>query len=363
MFSYTPKFLNRLRILARLIYDKKDVLIIGAGPAGVFTAEKILAENPRAHITMFEKRNAPFGLLRYGVAPDNIEIKKYIEKLKPTLKKISLFLSRSFKLTYSNLLRFSKHYKYVILATGAEQAVTHNVIDDSVITGDMFFNFYNGNRDMNECTFLEKMKKAESISIIGSGNVTLDVARIISMGDYRNFDFSPQVTNILSEINPRTINIVTRSSPEMTKFTIPELKNLRDKSKYKIFIENTINADNEVDMSKIQTKKIDFFTNLGLPKPNTTIDKKILFRFSKDTNDWKDDFVIKCLGFRQNDQHRIYTTKYGRSLKSGTRNNISPFDNVFSVGWANTGASGNISQMILDVSSFIKNKVISNIIT
>lgn len=45
--------------------------IIGAGPAGLSLAARILKLVPSARINIFEKRNAPYGLARYGVAPDH----------------------------------------------------------------------------------------------------------------------------------------------------------------------------------------------------------------------------------------------------------------------------------------------------
>lgn len=53
--------------------------IIGAGPAGLYLAEKIAFNNKNAIVHIFEKRNRPFGLINYGVAPDMLSVKVTFE--------------------------------------------------------------------------------------------------------------------------------------------------------------------------------------------------------------------------------------------------------------------------------------------
>ena len=49
--------------------------VIGSGPAGFYAAARILQKSDTAHVDMFEKLPVPFGLVRYGVAPDHPEVK------------------------------------------------------------------------------------------------------------------------------------------------------------------------------------------------------------------------------------------------------------------------------------------------
>jgi cation diffusion facilitator CzcD-associated flavoprotein CzcO len=52
--------------------------IVGAGPAGIFTADKLLRRFPQIQIDWIEKNQSPYGLLRYGVAPDHPELKVWL---------------------------------------------------------------------------------------------------------------------------------------------------------------------------------------------------------------------------------------------------------------------------------------------
>lgn len=56
------------------------IAIIGSGPAGLYSAKNLVKHIPNAFIDIFEKLPAPYGLLRYGVAPDHIEIKNVINE-------------------------------------------------------------------------------------------------------------------------------------------------------------------------------------------------------------------------------------------------------------------------------------------
>lgn len=55
--------------------------IVGGGPAGFYTAKKILEEQNDAEVHIFEKLPFPFGLIRYGVAPDHQAMKKATKDL------------------------------------------------------------------------------------------------------------------------------------------------------------------------------------------------------------------------------------------------------------------------------------------
>lgn len=49
--------------------------IIGSGPAGFYAAARIIQKSDDAIVDMYEQLPAPFGLVRYGVAPDHPEVK------------------------------------------------------------------------------------------------------------------------------------------------------------------------------------------------------------------------------------------------------------------------------------------------
>jgi adrenodoxin-NADP+ reductase len=51
------------------------VAVVGSGPAGFYAAYRLLAKQEDTIVDMYEKLPVPFGLARYGVAPDHPEVK------------------------------------------------------------------------------------------------------------------------------------------------------------------------------------------------------------------------------------------------------------------------------------------------
>lgn len=54
--------------------NQLNACIVGSGPSGFYTAKYLLKENKNIHVSMLEKLPTPFGLVRYGVAPDHQEV-------------------------------------------------------------------------------------------------------------------------------------------------------------------------------------------------------------------------------------------------------------------------------------------------
>ncbi|MFN2176723.1 MAG: FAD/NAD(P)-binding protein, partial [Anaerolineales bacterium] len=64
------------------------VAIIGAGPAGFYTAEHLLNHKDlNIEIDLFDRLPTPYGLVRGGVAPDHQKIKSVTKVYDRTAKK------------------------------------------------------------------------------------------------------------------------------------------------------------------------------------------------------------------------------------------------------------------------------------
>ncbi|RUP45030.1 hypothetical protein BC936DRAFT_148709 [Jimgerdemannia flammicorona] len=63
---------------AAAAFDSFRLAVIGSGPAGFYTAHKVLKEIPNAFIDMYEALPVPHGLVRFGVAPDHPEVKVWL---------------------------------------------------------------------------------------------------------------------------------------------------------------------------------------------------------------------------------------------------------------------------------------------
>jgi ferredoxin/flavodoxin---NADP+ reductase len=161
--------------------SKLRLAVIGAGPAGIYASDLILkAERDfEVSIDLFDSLPAPYGLVRYGVAPDHPRIKGIIKALYEVLDRgdIRFFGNVSYG-TDITMADLKKHYNAVIFATGAIRDAELDIpgadLDGSYGAAD-FVNWYDAHPDFPTQWPLE----AKEIAVIGNGNVALDVARML----------------------------------------------------------------------------------------------------------------------------------------------------------------------------------------
>jgi ferredoxin--NADP+ reductase len=61
------------------------VAVIGAGPAGIYATDTLMKSGTPCTVDVFDRLPAPFGLIRYGVAPDHPRIKQIVHALRRVL--------------------------------------------------------------------------------------------------------------------------------------------------------------------------------------------------------------------------------------------------------------------------------------
>jgi ferredoxin--NADP+ reductase len=156
------------------------VAIVGAGPAGIYAGNILKNQHPEVTIDLFDSLPAPYGLIRYGVAPDHPRIKGIVNSLHEMLAEGSI---RFFgNVTFGRDLTIDdvrEHYHAVIFATGAikdaELRIPGVDLDGSYGAAD-FVSWYDGHPDYPRTWPLE----AEQVAVLGNGNVALDVARMLA---------------------------------------------------------------------------------------------------------------------------------------------------------------------------------------
>ena len=162
------------------------VAIVGAGPAGVYAADILTKSNEvkggdfQVSIDLFEAYPAPYGLIRYGVAPDHPRIKGIVNALHKVLDRGDIrFLGN---VTYGRDLTlhdFRAFYDAVIFSTGAIKDADLDIPGiglEGSFGGADFVSWYDGHPDVSR----EWPLDAKEIAVIGNGNVALDVARMLS---------------------------------------------------------------------------------------------------------------------------------------------------------------------------------------
>ncbi|WP_198531877.1 FAD-dependent oxidoreductase, partial [Corynebacterium diphtheriae] len=156
------------------------VAVIGSGPAGIYASDLLTKNNPTTTVDLYERMPAPFGLIRYGVAPDHPRIKGIITSLHKVLSNPNIRLIGNVTIgTDLTIDDLRHHYDAIILATGAT-ADRNLTIPGAELEGSHgaaeFVGFYDGNPDFQRTWDLT----ATDVAVIGVGNVGLDVARILA---------------------------------------------------------------------------------------------------------------------------------------------------------------------------------------
>ncbi|MFS0714200.1 FAD-dependent oxidoreductase [Microbacterium sp. 2P01SA-2] len=211
---------------------KLRLAIVGAGPAGIYAADLLLKAERKfdVSIDLFDHLPAPYGLVRYGVAPDHPRIKGIINALRDVIDSgdIRLFGNVRFgeDITLDDL---KHHYNAVIFATGAVRDTALDIpgidADGSYGAAD-FVSWYDGHPDFPR----EWPLDAASVGVIGNGNVALDVARVLAKhaDDLLVTEIPDNVYQGLRSSAVTDVHIFGRRGPAQVKFTPLELRELGD---------------------------------------------------------------------------------------------------------------------------------------
>jgi ferredoxin--NADP+ reductase len=209
---------------------KLRLAIVGAGPAGIYAADNLLKaeRNFDVSIDLFEQLPAPYGLVRYGVAPDHPRIKGIITALRDVLDsgQIRIFGNVRFgqDITLDDLKR---HYHAVIFATGAIRDASLDIpgieADGSYGAAD-FVSWFDGHPDVPRDWSLD----AAAVAVVGNGNVALDVSRMLAKhaADLLVTEVPQNVYERLAASAVTDVHVFGRRGPAHVKFTPLELREL-----------------------------------------------------------------------------------------------------------------------------------------
>lgn len=205
-----------------------NVAVIGAGPAGIYASDILSKSGLEVSIDLFERLPAPYGLVRYGVAPDHPRIKQIIVALYKILQRGDIRLLGNVEVGRDvSIDDLKDHYDAVIIATGADRDAPLGIpgidLPESFGAAD-FVSWYDGNPDYPRTWPLN----ASSVAVFGVGNVALDVARVLAKHaeDMLVTEIPENVARGL-EANPITdVHVFGRRGPAQVKFTPLELREL-----------------------------------------------------------------------------------------------------------------------------------------
>ncbi|MDH3292358.1 MAG: FAD-dependent oxidoreductase [Gemmatimonadota bacterium] len=206
------------------------VAIVGSGPAGFYTAEHLFKRGgDHVHVDMFERLPTPFGLVRFGVAPDHQKIKKATKSFERIAAnpRFRLFGNVEYG-EHVRLEDLASHYHAICFATGAQTDRSMNIPGEDLARSHPatdFVAWYNGHPAFRDREF---DLSVERVAVVGVGNVAVDVARILSRTpeELEQTDIADYALASLRESRVKEIYVLGRRGPAQAAFTNPEIKEL-----------------------------------------------------------------------------------------------------------------------------------------
>ena len=352
------------------------IAIVGAGPAGYFTAQafqKAQSNELSFAIDMIERLPTPWGLVRSGVAPDHPKIKTVSKVFEKIAKEPNFRLFGNVELGKDFSLKdLRDQYDIVVLATGASKGRKLGIPGEELknsLSAAEFVPWYNAHPDYVD---VEVDLTSDTAVVIGAGNVAMDVARILAIDptELDTTDVAEHALIKLKQSNIRTVIIFGRRGPEHAAFTAPELRDLPKLENTDVFIDPNQIEEAIKHIEEMEEVEKDLKNNIeamktiaehekkGVPRKlelkflSTPLEIKgngkveeIVFQKNKvengkviatsDTFSVKTGLVIKAIGYDSIDYP-------GVTIENGRITNIAGHveHNVYVVGWAKRGPTG-----------------------
>lgn len=206
------------------------VAIIGAGPAGFYAADYLLKQKQlTTQIDIYDRLPTPFGLVRFGVAPDHQKIKRVTKLYDRILAKENVRFFGNVEIGKHLLVAdLRDYYHQIVYTTGAQTDRSLGIPGEDLCgshAATEFVAWYNGHPDYREREF---DFSAETVAVIGVGNVAIDVARILARthDELATTDIADYALEQLRHSNIKNIIVLGRRGPAQVKFTLTELKEM-----------------------------------------------------------------------------------------------------------------------------------------
>ncbi|MGS1016662.1 FAD-dependent oxidoreductase [Allosphingosinicella humi] len=208
----------------------RHVAVIGSGPAGYYSAEALQKEfGEDVRVDVIDRLPVPYGLIRFGVAPDHQSIKAVAKRYeKVALSGNVRFVGNVMVGRDISIPELLDLYDAVILATGAPNDRPLDIPGSDlpgVVGSAAFVGWYNGHPEFAD---LDPPLDCEAVAVVGNGNVALDVARILAKtpAEFVGSDIVAHAFEALGNAKIRTIHLLGRRGPHQIAMTPKELGEL-----------------------------------------------------------------------------------------------------------------------------------------
>jgi ferredoxin--NADP+ reductase len=233
-----------------------SVAVIGAGPSGIYSAEHLAMEYKVA-VDVYDALPVPFGLVRYGVAPDHFSIRSVRDKLAQTFENPLVRFRGNVTIGQDlSVEELQEHYDAVIYTYGASLDRELGIPGEGhpmSIAATAFVRWYTGHPEATD--FGDLISRASDVAVIGLGNVAVDVTRILvkPVSELEQTDIPLHVLDALSRSAVRRVHVVGRRGPQHATFTTKELKELGEIPGVDVIVDS---KDLPTDFAQVTDSKI-----------------------------------------------------------------------------------------------------------
>ena len=308
------------------------VAIVGSGPAGFYTAEHVLKhEGATAEVDMFDRLPTPYGLVRFGVAPDHPKIKSVIRVYEKTAARPEFRFFGNVEVGRDvSVDELRERYHAVVFAYGTS-VDRHLGIPGEDLPGSHsateFVNWYNAHPDFADHRF---DLSCERVVVIGNGNVAADVARMLALTpqELGETDTADHAIEAFAECGVKEIVVLGRRGPAQAAFTNPEVRELGEMLDADIDIDPAEMELDELsrewlesdDADPTNRRNVEIFTDFSQREPEGK-NKKIVMRFLRSPVEIQGDGKVERIVVAKNELQRDDSGRI-RAVDTGERETI-----------------------------------------
>ncbi len=365
----------------------RAIAVIGAGPSGFYAVDGLMRALPDVRIDIIDRLPCPYGLVRYGVAPDHQGTKGVQRQFERLLARPGVrFLGNIEVGRDVTIAELAALYDALIIATGCSRDRRLGIPGEElkgVVGSGAFVGWYNGHPDFAELDPLRPDMR--HVAVIGAGNVAIDVARVLAKtaDEMAKSDIAPQAASAIAQLDIAEIAIVARRGPADANFTGNELAELGRLAAFRPAVDGDVVAEAAPPDSDPAPERMRKNRNLEILRTFVTADgthRTRILRFAfwhtpmalhgeeghvqalelADTRHpdrhWRipTDLVVTCIGYDP-------APPPGLPLEGGRiahdEGRVRGMPGAYVVGWAKRGPTGVIPTNRVDAMALVKTVV------